>query len=366
MNFPSEILFGKPPDKVSFFKPNQSNDPLRGPSEKRNSEDVSPTRVGPEHTRGRGSLQGSSTREEQGESSRHGARGSVISADDTNGMSELPITRTEERVNSFIKAPQYKNVRMASAEEFPFRPQGTYRYRPADAPATSSAQFQEPHSPTIAVEANSLRSERDQYKHISSQQTGTAYEILLRIRALGARRSAPRGPQTAPGPSESPASESVISRPCLSGSGDQTILTAVSQSTTMDKGRGRASSVHDCNTKNGSSDNNISASRCKAPLEGDSVKMNKGKAKTVRFSIFSPESEIAAAARRGISGPAGPSLTSTAFGSRTAVVDDYQVQHDDSFPNVLGARNSLTASTEQGKHDGGEADTNSTNTSIST
>lgn len=366
-------MFGKPPDKISFFKPGKPLDAPKGPSRKRHSEDISPTRVGPGSTQGLGTGQNGTTREESGESSRQGDRGFMASAKKMRGRKRGPLIKwTKDTVSSFIKASQYNNVRMPSAEEFPSQPRGLHSYTPKVAPAAKSAQSRKMSVPATIGEGISSQLEREQRTSGQPQQMKTAYGLLSRVRSTATDRRAPEGLQAAPRPhertasNENPTSEPDASLPCSSGSEDEEAIAAMSQSTILVKGKGKSIVANDSSIDDDPPSHDASVSGSKSTVEGGPIKIDKGKGKAVSFSKSNLKTAIAASAPRNLPRPAARSPTSRSLESKVTAVDDPKVQLSGAPSNATGAETESTASRASGKQGEGKYNAGTTNTTTST
>ncbi|KAJ4371861.1 hypothetical protein N0V86_008415 [Didymella sp. IMI 355093] len=307
-NFPLLILFGKPQDdpgtfsakrdskdadKVTFFKADKPPNDLKRPAVKRDSEDISPTRVGPGGTQQRV--------EKRGESSRREHDG--LTAPTKAALArEVNAKQTKERVSTFIMASQFKNMRMPTADEFPSQPRGMYLYATGTELIAKDGQSRKASvPPTTGGEASSQPVPRQ------APQMETARGSLSRIYADGPRVSTSEALYAVPSPNEQtapngPASKRGLSLACSPHSMDETALATTSQSTILNSRKGKADTMNDSSVEAGSSNNNASAPSDEPPTEGSPPKKDKGKGKAVAFSESQLRTEIHASAPRGLPG----------------------------------------------------------------
>lgn len=251
---------------------------------------------------------------ELGESSRRGP-GKFTASSKASRACESNPTQTEESVSSFIKASQYKHIRMPTPEEFPSQPRGMYSYGPENTPATMNDRFR----------ASSVPGGEPSSQRVPSQprQVETAHGLLSRIHAVGTRTYFSEGSQAIPEPDgwvaskPDPVSEPETSLPCSSSPMDEATLAAMSQSTILDRGQGTADLLNALSAESGPSNNEPPPPGNKSAPESGPMKTGKGKGKAVSFSKLVSEYET----HRDLSGSAGPSNTSKGSVNKLAAVD---------------------------------------------
>ena len=335
----------KETDEVSFFTQGNPSDGANGSSAKPDSEDVSPTRVGLGGTQRRVFDRGSNTREESGGSSQHGHGGSAAPSWLAR---ELHAVQTEAKVSTFIKASQYKNMRIPSADEFPSQPRGMHSYRT------------EYGSPAIPV-PNTSGAEVSSSQRAPRQllPTGTAHELLSRIRDEGACPSTSENPQAASrvgGPADlnqHPVTEPGPSLPCSANDVDEAALAAMSQATILNKGKGKAIVSNTSSVEAGPSNSHASTPERLSAVKGGSKKIGKGKGKAVTFG--------------------DPHVTPSASGSSTARVQEdnavtveYCGIRRGSPPFYVSSSGSEPTSGASGEDGGGQAGADARKESTST
>lgn len=266
-------------DEVSFFKPNKLPHGSTEHPAKRDSEDISPTRVESGGNQRRVSERSRNTREETGDSSQHGHGGLATQADDWL-TSEVHAAHTEVKLSTFIKASQFKNVRMPSAEEFPFQPRGMYSYK------TDNGTPAIPIPRTVVGEASSQRAPRQLLP------MGTAIDRLTRILDEGARPGTHECAQATSRDDgladlqEGPASRLCPSLPCSANDVDEAALAAMSQATILDKGKGSASVMNISDSEVSPSNSHISTFEGKAEPHADTGRQGQMQSCHLRRKLY--------------------------------------------------------------------------------
>lgn len=303
---------------------------------KRNSEDISPTRVGQEDTQRRVSGQNSTVRKDRGKLPQCELSGSTTPTK-ASPAHEVHATQSKERVSTFIEASHYKNVRIPSAEEFPSQPRGMHSYATEDV------------AQEVLVPSTAGREASWQRVARQPSQTETAHDSLSRICAEGTRTYTPEHLQAVrrldePAvPNEIVASNSGPSVHCSPHSMDESADVVMSQSVLLSKEKVKGEVTNASSAKAGPSNNDTPTLFSKPAAGSDSTKMNEGKGKAATFNKF-----------RGAGFASGSSTMRAPEGDGTAMKHRLLRRGSPPF-YVTDSESGPAISRATGKQDGGEA-----------
>lgn len=210
-------------------------------------------------------------------------------------------SRQKNRVSSFILASQQKNVRLPPAENFLLKPRGMHRYVPRkrkSAPKNHNSSSSPSIPPTIPEETSEqLELERCASKEsvrFENERLEDAQGLPSKIYSAFTGRRAPENerPPEIERPlkpalnnidqiasTEHPTCETDTSPACTSGPDNKEVVAAMSQSTILDKGKGKASVANRSREDDSTSFRRGLGSKSGPEAESKSIKkeMRKGK-----------------------------------------------------------------------------------------